>query len=37
MKLPPDEVITEQLVNTFPNSRLRELARATGLVQREGG
>ena len=27
----------ERLVNTFPNSRLRELARATGLVQREGG
>ena len=37
MNLPPDEVIEERLVNTFPNSRLRELARATGLVQREGG
>ena len=37
MKLPPDEVIEERLVNTFPNSRLRELARATGLVQRDGG
>ncbi|HZD43874.1 MAG TPA: IS4 family transposase [Methanomicrobiales archaeon] len=37
MTLPPDEVIEERLVNTFPNSRLRELARATGLVQREGG
>jgi IS4 transposase len=37
MKIPPDEIIIERLVNTFPNSRLRELARATGLVQREGG
>ncbi len=37
MELPPDEVIEEELVNTFPNSRLRELARATGLVEREGG
>jgi IS4 transposase len=37
MTLPPDEVIEERLVKTFPNSRLRELARATGLVQREGG
>lgn len=37
MELPPDSVIEERLVNTFPNTRLRELARATGLVQREGG
>ena len=37
MKLPPDSVIEERLVKTFPNSRLRELARATGLIQREGG
>jgi hypothetical protein len=37
MDLPPDSVREEQLVKTFPNTRLRELARATGLVQREGG
>jgi IS4 transposase len=37
MTPPPDEVIEERLVNTFPNDRLRELARATGLVQRSGG
>jgi hypothetical protein len=37
MKLPPDSVIEERLVKTFPNPRLRELARATGLIQREGG
>jgi IS4 transposase len=37
MGLPPDSVIEERLVNTFPNTRLRELARATGLVQRDGG
>ena len=37
MKLPPDSVIEERLVETFPNTRLRELARATGLVQRDGG
>jgi hypothetical protein len=37
MNLPPDAVIEERLTNTFPNSRLRELARATGLVQRDGG
>lgn len=24
-------------MKTFPNTRLRELARATGLVQRDGG
>lgn len=37
MELPPDSVIEERLVKTFPNTRLRELARATGLVQRDGG
>ena len=37
MNIPPDEVIEERLVNTFPNSRLREIARATGLIEREGG
>jgi IS4 transposase len=37
MDLPPDSVIEERLVNTFSNTRLRELARATGLVQRDGG
>ncbi|MFC6764815.1 IS4 family transposase [Natrinema soli] len=37
MTLPPDSVIEERLVKTFPNTRLRELARATGLVQRDGG
>ena len=37
MSLPPDSVIEERLVKTFPNTRLRELARATGLIQREGG
>ena len=37
MHLPPDSVVEERLVKTFPNTRLRELARATGLVQREGG
>jgi hypothetical protein len=37
MDFPPDSVIEERLVNTFPNTRLRELARATGLVQRDGG
>ena len=37
MQLPPDSVIEERLVKTFPNTRLRELARATGLIQREGG
>jgi len=37
MDLPPDSVIEERLVKTFPNTRLRELARATGLVQRSGG
>lgn len=37
MELPPDSVIEERLVNAFPNTRLRELARATGLIQREGG
>ncbi|WP_331232293.1 hypothetical protein [Natronorarus salvus] len=37
MKLPPDSVIEERLVKTFPNTRLRKLARATGLVQRKGG
>jgi len=37
MDLPPDSVIEERLVKTFPNGRLRELARATGLVQRDGG
>ena len=37
MGLPPDSVIEERLVETFPNTRLRELARATGLIQREGG
>lgn len=37
MELPPDSVAEERLVNTFPNTRLRELARATGLVQRDGG
>jgi len=37
MTLPPDEVIEERLVKTFPNTRLRELARATGLIEREGG
>ena len=37
MTLPPDSVVEERLVKTFPNTRLRELARATGLVQREGG
>ena len=36
MSLPPDSVIEERLVKTFPNTRLRELARATGLIQREG-
>ena len=35
MELPPDSVIEEWLVETFPNARLRELARATGLIQRE--
>jgi len=37
MSLPPDSVIEERLVNTFSNTRLRELARVTGLVQRDGG
>ncbi|MFC6764654.1 IS4 family transposase [Natrinema soli] len=37
MTLPPDSVIEERLVKTFPNTRLRELARATGLIQRKGG
>ena len=37
MTLPPDSVIEERLIKTFPNTRLRELARATGLVQRDGG
>jgi IS4 transposase len=37
MVLPPDSVIEERLTNAFPNTRLRELARATGLVQRDGG
>jgi len=37
MELPPDSAIEERLVKTFPNTRLRELARATGLVQRDGG
>ena len=37
MKLPPDSVIEERLVKTFPNTRLREQARATGLIQRDGG
>jgi len=37
MSLPPDEVIESRLVETFPNTRLRELARATGLIEREGG
>ncbi|WP_237561214.1 IS4 family transposase [Halococcus sediminicola] len=37
MQLPPDSVIEERLVKTFPNTRLRELARATGLIQRESG
>lgn len=37
MRLPPDSVIEERLVKTFPNIRLCELARATGLIQREGG
>ena len=37
MTLPPDSVIEERLVKTFPNTRLREPARATGLVQRDGG
>jgi hypothetical protein len=37
MDLPPDSVIEERLTNAFPNTRLRELARATGLIQREGG
>ena len=37
MTLPPDSVIEERLVKAFPNTRLRGLARATGLVQREGG
>ena len=37
MMLPPDEIIEERLVKTFPNTRLRELARSTGLIEREGG
>jgi IS4 transposase len=37
MELPPDTVIEQRLTKAFPNTRLRELARATGLVQREGG
>ena len=37
MSLPPDSVMEERLVKTFPDIRLRELARATGLIQREGG
>jgi IS4 transposase len=37
MNLPPDSVIEERLVKTFPNTRLREVARAVGLVQRDGG
>jgi IS4 transposase len=37
MTLPPDSVIEERLTNSFSNTRLRELARATGLIQREGG
>ena len=37
MDLPPDSVIEERLVKTLPNTQLRELARATGLVQRDGG
>jgi hypothetical protein len=37
MELLPDSVIEERLVETFPNTRLRELARAFGLIQREGG
>ena len=37
MYLPPDSVIEDRLVRTFPEDELRELARATNLVQREGG
>ena len=33
----PDSVIEDRLVRTFPEDELRELARATDLVQREGG
>jgi len=36
MNLPLDEIIEEQLVNTFTDSQLRELTCATGLVEREG-
>lgn len=36
MELPPASVIEERLVNVFPNTRLRELAPATRLVQRDG-
>ena len=37
MYLPPDSVIEDRLIRTFPEEELRELARATDLVQREGG
>ncbi|MFC6764658.1 IS4 family transposase [Natrinema soli] len=37
MYLPPDSVIEDRLIRTFPEDELRELARATDLVQREGG
>jgi len=37
MYLPPDSVIEDRLTRTFPEDELRELARATDLVQREDG
>ena len=37
MYLPPDSVIEDRLIRTFPEDELREPARATDLVQREGG
>ena len=37
MYLPPDSVIEDRLIRTFPEEELRGLARATDLVQRKGG
>jgi len=37
MSLPPDSIIVDRLVKTFPNDRLRTLARETEVIQRDGG
>lgn len=37
MSFPPNSVIEDRSVKVFPNTRLKELDRETGVGQREGG